>query len=570
MYALKEIELVEDRNLLAGNVALLLSDYSTAQEFFLKSSTPREALKMHCDLLQWNQALKLAEKLAPQEIPTISREYAQQLEFQGQFAQALSHYKTGITGAHRDRSQDDVCKAGIARTSLRTGDLRTGVNLANELNQKQLYRDCATILEALGQLPEAATMFEKGEQYDKAASIYIRTKNWSKVGDLLKDITSPKLHAQYAKAREADGSYLEAAQAYELAKDYLSVIRINLDHLRNPDEAVRVVKQTNSIEGAKMVARFFQKLGDFASAIQFLVMSQCTEEAFKMAQQHNQMAIYSEIVGDTGNVQDYKNMAETFEKTSNYFEAGRNWLRAGEYARAITLLLKCTRGDGAHIELAIEAVGGARDVNLTHKVIDYLTGESDGVPKEPKYLFNLYMALKQYKEAARTAIVISREEQNAGNYRNAHDVLFNMVQQLQQENIRVPAEMQQNLLLLHSYILVKILVKRGDHLKGARMLCRVAANISKFPAHIVNILTSTVIECFRSGLKNSAFEYAVTLMNPEYRKQLDPKYKEKIEKIVRKPVKTEEPDDETPCPFCKTPVASCTLTVRLGGCGVCE
>ena len=46
--------------------------------------------------------------------------------------------------------------------------------------------------------------------------------------------------------------------------------------------------------------------------------------------------------------------------------------------------------------------------------------------QEAKYLFRLYMALKQYREAARTAIIIAREDQNAGNYRNAHDVLFSM------------------------------------------------------------------------------------------------------------------------------------------------
>ena len=38
----------------------------------------------------------------------------------------------------------------------------------------------------------------------------------------------------------------------------------------------------------------------------------------------------------------------------------------------------------------------------------------------------MYMALKQYPEAARTAILIAREDQIAGNYRNAHDVLFIM------------------------------------------------------------------------------------------------------------------------------------------------
>ena len=66
------------------------------------------------------------------------------------------------------------------------------------------------------------------------------------------------------------------------------------------------------------------------------------------------------------------------------------------------------------------------------------------------------MALKQYPEAARTAIIIAREEQNAGQYRNAHDVLFNMYQELRKESIKIPVDMQNNLMILHSYMLVKV------------------------------------------------------------------------------------------------------------------
>ena len=157
---------------------------------------------------------------------------------------------------------------------------------------------------------------------------------------------------------------------------FLHHVRINLDHLQNPEEAVRIVKENHSVEGAKMVARFevfsmyfvfvthlgemfsskmsaclealplrivterqsfavlpkrrhfsprnraplsrldyvqgqcslslplvelrpykillflfffrfFQKLGDFASAIQFLVLSKCNDEAFQLAQVYN-------------------------------------------------------------------------------------------------------------------------------------------------------------------------------------------------------------------------------------------------------------------------------------------
>ena len=65
------------------------------------------------------------------------------------------------------------------------------------------------------------------------------------------------------------------------------------------------------------------------------------------------------------------------------------------------------------------------------------------------------------------------------------------------------------------------------------MLMRVANNISLFPSHIVPILTSTVIECHRSGLKKSAHAYASMLVRPEYINDVDPKYKKKLDAIVR-------------------------------------
>ncbi len=222
--------------------------------------------------------------------------------------------------------------------------------------------------------------------------------------------------------------------------------------------------------------------------------------------------------------------------------------------------VKCNgNSEGDSIDYAIETVGKANDEKLTHKLIDYLMGEMDGMPKDAKYLFRLYMALKRYKEAARTAIIIAKDDQEAGNYRTAHDVLFSMYKELRERKIKVPTEMIQNLMLLHSYILVKIHVRRGDHGKGARMLIRVANNISKFPAHIVPILTSTVIECYRAGLKHSSFSYAAMLMRPEYRQQIDLKYKKKIEQIVRKPDKSEEEEPSDPCPYCAYPVPQTRL-----------
>ena len=153
-----------------------------------------------------------------------------------------------------------------------------------------------------------------------------------------------------------------------------------------------------------------------------------------------------------------------------------------------------------------KVVGESGQTHLARQLIEFLMGETDGVPKDAKYLFRLYMARKQYKEAAKTAVIIAREEQAGGNYRNAHDVLFNMWQELVRHGIPVPYEMGQSLLVLHSYTLARLHVRRGDHLRGARMLLRVAASISRFPSHTVPILTSTVIECHRFGTSTNTVQ----------------------------------------------------------------
>ena len=111
--------------------------------------------------------------------------------------------------------------------------------------------------------------------------------------------------------------------------------------------------------------------------------------------------------------------------------------------------------------------------------------------------------------------------------------------------------MDRLLMLIHSYLLVKVQLKLEDHVKAARLLLRISQNISKFPAHVVPILTSTVIECYRSGLKRSAFEQAAVLMRPENRNQLDPKFRKKIEQIIRRPEQEELNENVSPCPYCQ-------------------
>jgi WD repeat-containing protein 19 len=111
------------------------------------------------------------------------------------------------------QAQTRSCTAGVARMTLRLGDLTNGVALANELQDRDCCRDCAAILEGLKQWQDAARLWERGEVPDKAAAIYIKTKNWGAAAPLMARIASPKLHAEFAKAKEAEGRYDEAATA---------------------------------------------------------------------------------------------------------------------------------------------------------------------------------------------------------------------------------------------------------------------------------------------------------------------------------------------------------------------
>lgn len=88
---------------------------------------------------------------------------------------------------------------------------------------------------------------------------------------------------------------------------------------------------------------------------------------------------------------------------------------------------------------------------------------------------------------------MAEEEQKAGNYRTAHDILLATHQQLRERGAKPSEALRSRLSLLHSYTLARLHVRRGEHLMAARLLSRVSANISKFPAR--KFFTSRVNGC---------------------------------------------------------------------------
>ena len=76
--------------------------------------------------------------------------------------------------------------------------------------------------------------------------------------------------------------------------------------------------------------------------------------------------------------------------------------------------------------------------HLVQELLDYLMGQTDGQPKDPIYTYRLYRILKNYKNAAKIAVTIASQEQESGNYPNAHEILFQSYQDIKKANVAVP------------------------------------------------------------------------------------------------------------------------------------
>lgn len=83
--------------------------------------------------------------------------------FRGSYSEGLVHYEKALQ-ENLSAEHTFTCKAGIARTTLHCGNYRHGISIAIELDNKQLLRECAEILDKKKQVAEAAMLYEKSDQ----------------------------------------------------------------------------------------------------------------------------------------------------------------------------------------------------------------------------------------------------------------------------------------------------------------------------------------------------------------------------------------------------------------------
>lgn len=116
---------------------MVLGKYDIAQEYYLKSSEPNNALEMRSDIQDWLIASTLAKKIAPHQQSFINRRLAVKTESQGNNTEALKLFERSVLRGDEKAVEKAVadkhniqCFAGIARTSIKLGDVQRGFSVA--------------------------------------------------------------------------------------------------------------------------------------------------------------------------------------------------------------------------------------------------------------------------------------------------------------------------------------------------------------------------------------------------------------------------------------------------------
>lgn len=326
---------IEDKALLGGQIAVLFCNYQLAQDLFLSSSRPTAALDMRKNLRQWEQALKLAKVLNVHEIPEICIKFGQQLELRDDKENALKMFDDALHAL--DNEGNRVCPEhlvptammGIARGQIRVGNIRQGIRMANELDDMQLFEDAGTILEQQKQYSEAASMFVKCKQFEKAALIYTKylIKNdkgrISEAAVIMDKVDNDALNSAFAKACVAAGRYEDALKAYRRAHDTDKVVEILLRNLDQVQKAFDIVRGGGSAQGAQLVAEYCLEQSDHRGAIEFMLLANKSDEAFKLAQTYSIMDVFCNLLGNNISSEDALKVAQHYEKSQDFGRAGK-------------------------------------------------------------------------------------------------------------------------------------------------------------------------------------------------------------------------------------------------------
>ncbi|KAF4682858.1 hypothetical protein FOZ60_010041 [Perkinsus olseni] len=166
----------------------------------------------------WESAKGLATTVDQRRLPMIHRHVAMGLEDKGDYEGALASYKEAIGRC--------LCYCGMYEPAAR---------LCERIAEEDVLIECAAILERMKQYSLAGSALVI---LSEPVVFYIQDMDFDAAKPLMDQVSTPKLHLLYAKAKEARGFFKEAAASYEKGGDMESIVRLLVDEsqLNDPTE----------------------------------------------------------------------------------------------------------------------------------------------------------------------------------------------------------------------------------------------------------------------------------------------------------------------------------------------
>ncbi|CAL6061016.1 WD40_repeat protein [Hexamita inflata] len=438
------------------------------------------------------------------------------------------------------------------------------IDTALENNQKKVVT--ATMPQKLGDVITTSDLAELDPPtiLSKSANCYIKARLYDQAEKLIEYVTDKNTIADLARVFMRDDPE-KALRLFKKAGKSIEIVEclLVLGKVADAESAVREVKtqlekqiaqkipgnealildlENECRQSALLLASHFRKANATKKSIYYYIQAEQYNDAFELSIQSKNEDLLIKYVTQKAPQDFLKKTAKYFaspdpesqeKKPRNMNAAARFLELSGSIDNAIKLLLNF--GDGAgDIDRAIDLLRGCK--SMVDYVLKYLQGGSDGVKKNPVYIFKLYLALDRFGQAAQTAFVLADRENEQGRFGRAKGLLLNCMQKLKTANQnRVPQKFRQQLILLHAIDTGRLFSKLELHYQAGLCLYRASKVASKFQDQACSILLSACVECWRAGdqLKRQAYECACVLLK-DYEEEIPDKYRKSIDMVVRK------------------------------------
>ncbi|XP_003742320.1 intraflagellar transport protein 140 homolog [Galendromus occidentalis] len=224
----------------------------------------------------------------------------------------------------------------------------------SRINLKNTYFRYAKHLEELGKIQEAITYYEKSNTHLQQVPRMLVERDIHGLETYIVKSREPQFYKWWAQYLESQGDTEEALRYYEMAKDFVSLVRINC-FFNNVDTAMEIANDVGDRAACFHLARHLESIDRPSDAVHFFSKAGAISNALRVCKDNSMDDQLFYLAIQSRNNQDMLDVAA-------YFEQG------GETQRAVTLYQKA-----GWLERARELSGDA--VNLGDEIIGEVAQE---------------------------------------------------------------------------------------------------------------------------------------------------------------------------------------------------